>query len=207
MLLDLRLVLNMLSPEQVARIVLEARRRGLVDVAALTERLSRRGRGRPRRNTFEEVDAWLIVWANELFRSGHAPSAWAAITRVVEGAWAAWDDGTQGRRVAEVLIGNNIWRAPPGKTLSRHQVLGSCPKSITHRVLARLRPNKRFPISIVHGGRKVKLRLHFSPAPGRAAPLLLPGGDSVYSHLPIYKGLKARKPFRRKALVGKGKNC
>jgi hypothetical protein len=91
MLLDLRLVLNMLSPEQVARIVLEARRRGLADVAALTERLSRRGRGRPRRNTFEEVDAWLIVWANELFRSGHAPSAWAAITRVVEGAWAAWD--------------------------------------------------------------------------------------------------------------------
>jgi len=204
---DLRLVLGMLSFTQIRKFVIEAERRCLPHVvSALNDYLSQRGRGRPRHDKYAEIDAWLIVWANEFFRSGQVSSAWAAITRAVEGAWAAWDDGTRsGRRVAEVLIGNNIWRAPIGETLSRQQVLGSCPKSIKHRVLARLRPNKRFPILIMRDGHTVRVRLHFSPAPGCGGSLL-PEGDSIYSHLPIYKGLKPRKLCRHKAFHAKGKN-
>jgi hypothetical protein len=193
--------------EQINRIIVEAERRGLPDIVrALRNYLSQRGRGRPRHDKYAEIDAWLIVWADELFRSGQALSAWAAITRVVEGAWAALDDGTgKSLRVGEVLIGNSILRAPIGKTLSRKDVLGAgTTNSIKHRILTRLRPNKRFPIVIKRNGLTVHMRLHFSPAPGRAGPLL-PGGDSVYSHLPIYKALSMRKSSRRKTLPEKEK--
>jgi hypothetical protein len=200
-LFDLRLILGMLPSDQIRRIMVEAKRRGRSDVVrALHDYLSRRGRGRPRRDTYADIDAWLIVWADELFRSGHAPSAWAAIDRVVEGAWAAWDDGKgNGRHFAEISIGNLVLQAPTGQTLSRGKVLGANPKSIKHRILTRLRPNKRFPIVIKRNGLTLRMRLHFSPAPGRAGPLL-PGGDSVYSHLPIYKALSIRKSPRRTTL-------
>jgi hypothetical protein len=196
----------MLPSDQIKKIIVEAERKGLPDVAnALHDYLSQRGRGRPRRDRYADIDAWLIVLANELFRSGQAPSAWAAIARVVEGAWAAWDDGKgKARHFAEVSIGNIVLRAATGETLSREKVLGASPNSIKHRVLARLRPNKRFPIIIRRDGRAFRLRLHFSPAPGCAAPLL-PGGDSIYSHLPIYRSLKPPKLSRRKPLHRKGK--
>jgi hypothetical protein len=206
-LFDLRLVLGMHPLEQIKRIIVEAERTDLPDIVrALRNYLSQRGRGRPRHDKYAEIDAWLIVWADELFRSGQALSAWAAITRVVEGAWAALDDGTgKSLRVGEVLIGNSILRAPIGKTLSRKDVLGAgTTNSIKHRILTRLRPNKRFPIVIKRNGLTVRIRLHFSPAPGRAGPLLL-GGDSIYSHLPIYKALSTRKSLRRKTLPEKEK--
>ncbi len=205
-LFDPRLVLGMLSSTQIRRVVIEAQRRGLPQVvSALNDYLSQCGRGRPRHDKYAEIDAWLIVWANELFQSGRVSSAWAAITRVVEGAWTAWDDGTGcSRRVAEVLIGNDIWRAPIGETLSREQVLGSRPTSIKHRVLARLRPNKRFPIVIKRDGQTVRARLHFSSARGRGGSVR-PEGDSIYSHLPIYKALNPRKVSSHKPLPSKPK--
>src|ERR1700734_1494587 len=205
-LFDLRLVLDMLSSDQIRGIVVEAERRDLPDVVrALRAYLSQRGRGRPRRDKYAEIDAWLIVYADELFRSGHTSSAWAAIDRVVEGAWAAWDDGKgNSRHFAEVSIGNLVLQAPTGQTLSRVKVLGANPKSIKHRILTRLRPNKRFPIVIKRNGLAVRMRLHFSPAPGRGGSLL-PGGDSVYSHLPIYRALSIRKSSRRKTLPGQKK--
>jgi hypothetical protein len=132
---DLPLVLGMLSSDQIKGIAIRARQQGRLGVeAALNEYLSRRGRGRPRGDTFGEVDAWLIVWANELFRSGRAPSPWRAITCVVKGAWAVWDDGTPGgRRMQEIAVGNTVLRAPEGMLLSRQQVLGQSPNAIEQR--------------------------------------------------------------------------
>lgn len=203
-LFDPRLVLGMLSSTQIRRIVIEAERRGLPHVvSALNDYLSQRGRGRPRHDKYAEIDAWLIVWADELFRSGQVSSAWAAITRVVEGAWAALDDATRsGRHVQEIGVGNVVLRAPQQGKLQK--VLGSCPKSIKHRVLARLRPNKRFPIVIKRDGQTVRVRLHFSSARGHGGSVL-PEGDSIYSHLPIYKALKPRKVSPHKSLPSKAK--
>lgn len=187
-LLDLRLVLGMLSSTQIRTIVIEAEQRCLPHVvSALNDYLSQRGRGRPRHDKYAEIDAWLIVWANELFRDGKAPSAWAAITRVVKGALAALDDATRGgRRVQEIVVGNIVLRAPQQGKLQK--VLGQSQNAIEQRVLARLRPNKRFPSSIQRDGRTVRFRL-----------------PDIYAHLPIYKALKPRKVSRRKPLPCRAK--
>jgi hypothetical protein len=177
-LFDLRLVLGMLSSEQIRAIIAEAERKGLPDIVrALRNYLSQRGLGRPRRDTYAEIDAWLIVWANELYRSGKAGSAWSAIRHVVQGAWTAWDDGTsRGRLVQEIMVGNAIFRAPEGKLLSRQQVLGQSINAVEHRVLNRLRPTKRFPSSLRRDGHTLRFRL-----------------PDIYAHLPIYRALKQRK--------------
>jgi hypothetical protein len=189
-LLDLRLVLGLLSSEQIRGIIVEAERKGLPDIVrALRNYLSQRALGRPRRDTYAEIDAWLIVWANELYRSGKAGSAWSAITQVVQGAWTIWDDGTpRGRLVQEILVGNAILRAPEGKLLSRQQVLGQSINAVEHRVLNRFRPTKRFPSSIQRDGHTLRFRL-----------------PDIYAHLPIYRALKQRKISAHKPLPRKPK--
>ncbi len=183
---DLRLILGMLSSSQIRSIVIEAEQRGLSDVVtALRSYLSQHGRGRPRHDKYAEIDAWLIVFANELFRRGSAPSAWSAIARAVEGAWSVWDNGTpRGRQVQEVMVGNAIFRAPEGMLLSRHEVLGQSINAAKHRVLNRLRPNKRYPTAIQRDGRTIRFRL-----------------PDIYAHLPLYKALKPRRVSVHKPLV------
>jgi hypothetical protein len=160
------------------------------DIIAEAAERKKRARGRPRRDKFADIDAWLIVYANDLFRSGSATSPWAAIAAVAKGAWSAWDNGTRGGMLMqEVLIGNTILRAPPGKSLSRVEVLGQSVNAIEQRVLARLRPNKRLPLSVRRNGRTV---VRFRPV-------------DIYAHLPIYKALKPRKAPAGKRLSDKVK--
>jgi hypothetical protein len=141
----------------------------------------RRLRGRPRHNKFMETDAWLIALANQQFQSGKAASAWAAIATVVKEAWSSWDDGTPGGKLMQkVLVGDTVVHARPGSLLSRRDVLGQSVNAVEQRVLARLRPNKRFPLSLQRKGKKITFRLR-----------------DFYEDLPIYQALRPRKSSSR----------
>lgn len=142
----------------------------------------RRGRP-PAIDKFEDVDAWLIVRANEIFRAGQVQSACAAISRVVEEAWTFWDNGTPGgRSLARVLVGNKILQATDGKDLRRNLVLGQSRNAIEKRVLSRLQPRWRSLQRTSKRDGTKKLRFRIEP--------------SIYHSLLIAKALNTNNKNR-----------
>ena len=140
----------------------------------------RRKRGRPRHDTYADIDAVLILLANDRFRSGVAPSAWSAIALVVKKVWAFLENH---QSIERVMVGHLELRAPDGKSLTPQKVLGARKGSVTQRVFERLRHSE--PYIFRRAGRTIRFRLTFSPAPGRLS--LTTPGKSIFSHLPIYK--------------------